>query len=50
MGYPSIPGRDLISGIPKISNIDEQERPLIVGNDLDDGLAESFPLYVQQIQ
>ena len=35
-------GRDLITGIPKISNFDEHEWPLIVGNDLDDGLAESF--------
>ena len=50
MGYPSIPGRDLISGIPKISNIDEQERPLIVGNDLDDGLAESFRSMFSKIQ
>ena len=33
--------RDLIAGV-KISNIIEQDRPLIVGNDLDDGLAESF--------
>ena len=43
-------GRDLISGIPKISNIDEQERPLIVGNDLDDGLAESFRSMFSKIQ
>ena len=43
-------GRDLISGIPKISNIDEHERPLIVGNDLDDGLAESFRSMFSKIQ
>ena len=30
-------GRDLIAGIPKISTIKESERPLIVGNELDDG-------------
>ena len=34
-------GRELIGGIPKISQIEERERPLIVGNDLDDGLTES---------
>ena len=43
-------GRDLISGLPKISNIDEQQRPLIVGNDLDDGLAESFRSMFSKIQ
>ena len=26
-------GRDLMGGIPKISQIEERERPLIVGND-----------------
>ena len=43
-------GRDLITGIPKISNIIEQDRPLIVGNDLDDGLAESFRSMFSKIQ
>ena len=35
-------GKDLIGGIPKISDVEEFERPLIVGNDLDDGLTESL--------
>ncbi len=43
-------GRDLIAGIPKISQIDENERPLIVGNDLDDGLTESFRSMFSKIQ
>ncbi len=43
-------GRELISGIPKISNILENERPLIVGNDLDDGLGESFRSMFSKIQ
>ena len=43
-------GRELISGIPKISNIIENERPLIVGNDLDDGLGESFRSMFSKIQ
>jgi capsular exopolysaccharide synthesis family protein len=43
-------GDDLIGGIPKISEIDETERPLIVGNDLDDGLTESFRSMYSRIQ
>ncbi len=43
-------GRDLMGGIPKISQIEEQERPLIVGNDLDDGLTESFRSMFSKIQ
>lgn len=43
-------GKDLIAGIPKISDVDEIERPLIVGNDLDDGLTESFRSMYSRIQ
>ena len=43
-------GDDLIGGIPKISEIEERERPLIVGNDLDDGLTESFRSMYSRIQ
>ncbi|MBO93414.1 MAG: hypothetical protein CMI32_00755, partial [Opitutales bacterium] len=43
-------GRDLIAGIPKISTIKEAERPLIVGNELDDGLMESFRSMFSRIQ
>ena len=43
-------GRDLMGGIPKISQIEERERPLIVGNDLDDGLTESFRSMFSKIQ
>jgi len=43
-------GRDLMGGIPKISQIEEKERPLIVGNDLDDGLTESFRSMFSKIQ
>jgi capsular exopolysaccharide synthesis family protein len=43
-------GHDLIGGIPKISEVDERERPLIVGNDLDDGLTESFRSMYSRIQ
>ena len=43
-------GKDLIGGIPKISEVDEIERPLIVGNDLDDGLTESFRSMYSRIQ
>lgn len=43
-------GKDLIAGIPKISEVDEVERPLIVGNDLDDGLTESFRSMYSRIQ
>jgi capsular exopolysaccharide synthesis family protein len=43
-------GKDLIAGIPKISEVDEIERPLIVGNDLDDGLTESFRSMYSRIQ
>ena len=42
--------RDLMGGIPKISQIEERERPLIVGNDLDDGLTESFRSMFSKIQ
>ena len=43
-------GRDLIAGIPKISTIKEADRPLIVGNELDDGLMESFRSMFSRIQ
>ena len=43
-------GHDLIGGIPKISDVEERERPLIVGNDLDDGLTESFRSMYSRIQ
>ncbi len=43
-------GKDLIAGIPKISEVEEIERPLIVGNDLDDGLTESFRSMYSRIQ
>jgi succinoglycan biosynthesis transport protein ExoP len=43
-------GRDLIAGIPKISEVEEKQRPLIVGNDLDDGLTESFRSMFSRIQ
>ena len=38
------------SGIPKISEVEERQRPLIVGNDLDDGLTESFRSMYSRIQ
>lgn len=43
-------GKDLIGGIPQISQIEENKRPLIVGNDLDDGLTESFRSMYSRIQ
>ena len=43
-------GKDLIGGIPKISEVEELQRPLIVGNDLDDGLTESFRSMYSRIQ
>ena len=43
-------GKDLLGGIPKISDVDENQRPLIVGNDLDDGLTESFRSMYSKIQ
>ena len=43
-------GRDLIAGIPKISEVKESERPLIVGNELDDGLTEAFRSMYSRIQ
>lgn len=43
-------GKDLIGGIPKISDVEELHRPLIVGNDLDDGLTESFRSMYSRIQ
>jgi len=43
-------GNDLIGGIPKISEVEERERPLIVGNDLDDGLTEAFRSMYSRIQ
>ena len=42
--------RDLIAGIPKISQVEEKNRPLIVGNDLDDGLTEAFRSMFSRIQ
>ena len=43
-------GRDLIAGIPKISEVKESDRPLIVGNELDDGLTEAFRSMYSRIQ
>ena len=43
-------GRDLIAGIPKISEVNESDRPLIVGNELDDGLTEAFRSMYSRIQ
>jgi succinoglycan biosynthesis transport protein ExoP len=43
-------GKDLIGGIPQISQVEERKRPLIVGNDLDDGLTESFRSMYSRIQ
>ncbi len=43
-------GRDLLAGIPRISAVKEAERPLIVGNDLDEGLVESFRSLYSRIQ
>lgn len=43
-------GKDLIAGIPKISAVEEKKRPLIVGNDLDDGLTEAFRSMFSRIQ
>lgn len=43
-------GRDLVAGIPKISTIKEADRPLIVGNELDDSLMESFRSMFSRIQ
>ena len=40
----------MLGGIPKISDVDENQRPLIVGNDLDDGLTESFRSMYSKIQ
>ena len=42
--------QDLIAGIPKISQVEEKNRPLIVGNDLDDGLTEAFRSMFSRIQ
>jgi succinoglycan biosynthesis transport protein ExoP len=43
-------GQDLIAGIPKISAVKEIDRPLIVGNELDDGLTEAFRSMYSRIQ
>jgi len=43
-------GQDLIAGIPKISEVKESDRPLIVGNELDDGLTEAFRSMYSRIQ
>ncbi len=43
-------GQDLIAGIPKISEVKESDRPLIVGNELDDGLTEAFRSLYSRIQ
>jgi capsular exopolysaccharide synthesis family protein len=43
-------GQDLIAGIPKISEVKEVDRPLIVGNELDDGLTEAFRSMYSRIQ
>ena len=42
--------QDLVGGIPKISEVEEKHRPMIVGNDLDDGLTESFRSMYSRIQ
>ena len=43
-------GQDLLAGIPKISEVKESDRPLIVGNELDDGLTEAFRSMYSRIQ
>ncbi len=43
-------GEDLLTGIQKISEIDEFRRPKIVGDDLDDSLTESFRSMYGKIQ
>jgi capsular exopolysaccharide synthesis family protein len=43
-------GEDLLTGIQKISEIDELRRPKIVGDDLDDSLTESFRSMYGKIQ
>ena len=43
-------GEDLLTGIKKISEIDELRRPKIVGDDLDDSLTESFRSMYGKIQ
>lgn len=43
-------GRDLLAGIPRISDVKESDRPLIVGNDLDEGLVEAFRSLYSRIQ
>ena len=43
-------GEDLLTGIQKISEIDELRRPKIVGDDLDDTLTESFRSMYGKIQ
>ena len=43
-------GEDLLTGIQKISEIDEIRRPKIVGDDLDDSLTESFRSMYGKIQ
>ncbi len=43
-------GEDLLTGIQKISEIDETRRPKIVGDDLDDSLTESFRSMYGKIQ
>ena len=43
-------GKDLIGGIPQISQVEETKRPLIVGNDLDDGLTESFEVCIVEFR
>ena len=43
-------GEDLLTGIQKISAIDEFKRPKIVGDDLDDSLTESFRSMYGKIQ
>ena len=50
MGYRNICWGRLISGIQKISEIDEVRRPKIVGDDLDDSLTESFRSMYGKIQ
>jgi capsular exopolysaccharide synthesis family protein len=43
-------GEDLLTGIQKISEIEELRRPKIVGDDLDDSLTESFRSMYGKIQ
>jgi len=43
-------GRDMLAGIPRISMVNETNRPLIVAQDLDENLVESFRGLYSRIQ